>query len=41
MDEFGLYQNLKLLYIKRQYQESEKIILWVHRMGENICKPCI
>ena len=34
----GLYLNLKLLYFKGHYQESEKT---THRTGENICKSYI
>ena len=38
INKMGLHQAKKLLHSKGNHQQNKKTI---HRMGENICKPCI
>lgn len=33
--QIWFHKNLKILYIKRHYQQNEKA---THRMGKNVCK---
>ena len=33
--QIWFHKNLKILYIKRHYQQNEKV---THRMGKNVCK---